>query len=56
MVAGVFAAGFFKFAQQFFLAFREMNGGFDHNMTKQVAMAVAANALDTLAAQAEGLA
>src|SRR5574343_1222499 len=49
----VVQAGGLQFAQQFFLAVGQVDRRFDHDMAEQVAMSVAANPLDALAAQPE---
>src|SRR5450759_850301 len=51
----VFLVDFLEFAQQFLLTFGKPHGGFHDHMTQQVAMRVAAHALDSLAAQAKHL-
>ena len=53
MPFGVALARFVEFAEQFFLAIGQIDRRFDDDMAEQVAMAVAADALDALAAQSE---
>ena len=53
MVRRVFATRFLKLAQQFLLTIGEVNRGFHHHVAKQVAVVMAANPLDALAAQAK---
>ena len=54
VVASIHFVQLVEFAQQFFLAFVEVDRGFNHDMAQQIAVAVAPNSFDALAAQAEG--
>jgi cysteinyl-tRNA synthetase len=56
VTSGIFPARLLEFAQQLLLALGQMNRRFDNHVAEQVAMRVAAHALDAFAAQAEGFA
>ena len=53
MLGATVAAGFLKFFEQFLLAISQVDRRFNHDMAHQIAMRVAANPLDPLAAQTE---
>ena len=53
MLGATVAAGFLKFLEQFLLPISQIDRRFNHDMAHQIAMRVAANALDALAAQTE---
>lgn len=55
MVRRVLSTGLLQLTQQLFLPFREMNRCFDHHVTQQVTVSIAANSLDAFATQTKGL-